>query len=268
MRHRNSTLRDSTFSCVASLAIMLMPVTSTAHSNLVNLDTGVARSATQNRPFIRPIVGDDPVAIRDALERQHASITPPSVSDRVRSLIPGLAHERDQDPDLAAINLDRDVVFVVPISYGVRYRSEKQLLTINVDLASGDGQTGILLRKVTTGPRGQALAVAPEAKSKGYVQHVDIIELESGRDKRTIVHQRVRLSPTEYAETKGDLAIVLSGRLVQPYLTDRSDHADPSNEEPTDITIRTSSLHFRVHAIWLVNPSRGAVLSKSLKLSN
>lgn len=53
--------------------------------------------------------------------------------------------------------------------------------------------------------------------------------------------------------------------LAPPYLTDLRDHSDPSNDESTDITTRTSTLYTNIHAIWLVSPQRGIVLSKKLR---
>ena len=88
-----------------------------------------------------------------------------------------------------------------------------------------------------------------------------------GESKKSTVHGRVTLSRAAYAEANGDFAIVLVGRLVPPYLDDQIDHSDPTDDEPTDITTRTSVLHVAIRAIWLVSPERGDVLSKSLHLS-
>lgn len=130
--------------------------------------------------------------------RRCTSARSPSLRDRVRGAVAGAAGRHGPtNPDLAAVGLDRDVTFVVPVRYGLRYRSRRQLLTLDVDLfdAERDGRDGILLHKVTTGPRGRGLVIAPEAKAKGYIQHVDIIELEAGQGKKTTVRSRMRLSP-------------------------------------------------------------------------
>ena len=68
-----------------------------------------------------------------------------------------MADKHGKDTDLAAVNLDREVTFLVPVSYGLRYQSQKHLLKVNVDPVDpdGEGRTGILLRKVITGPRGR-----------------------------------------------------------------------------------------------------------------
>ncbi|MBZ4275731.1 hypothetical protein LAN30_24315, partial [Mycobacterium tuberculosis] len=59
----------------------------------------------------------------------------------------------------------------------------------------------------------------------------------------------------------------LSGRLVRPYLTEHVEHAEPNNDEPTDITTRTSRLHLDVESISLVSRASGAVLLKKLSFS-
>ncbi|MCA7921198.1 hypothetical protein LGM35_01795 [Burkholderia cenocepacia] len=270
MFHRKFKLGCSRFACIVAVTTMLAPVAAHAEGEAVDGTTHVASAVDRDTSPARPIVGDDPVAIRNALQKVHVSTLPPSLRDRVRGAVAGAAGRHGPtNPDLAAVGLDRDVTFVVPVRYGLRYRSRRQLLTLDVDLfdAERDGRAGILLHKVTTGPRGRGLVIAPEAKAKGYVQHVDIIELEAGRGKKTTVRSRMRLSPAEYAQTRGDFALVFSGRLVRPYLTEQTEHADPSIEEPTDISTRISTLHMDLRDIWLVSPSSGVVVSKKLGLS-
>ena len=270
MFHRKFKLGCSRFACIVALTTMLAPVAAHAEGKGGDGSTHVASAVDHDTAPARPIVGDDPVAIRDALQKVHASTLAPSLRDRVRGAVAGAAGRHGPtNPDLAAVGLDRDVTFVVPVRYGLRYRSRRQLLTLDVDLfdAERDGRAGILLSKVTKGPRGRGLVVAPEAKAKGYVQHVDIIELETGQGKKTTVRSRMRLSPAEYAQTHGDFALVFSGRLVRPYLSEQTEHADPSIEEPTDISTRISTLHMDLRDIWLVSPSSGVVVSKKLRLS-
>lgn len=55
---------------------------------------------------------------------------------------------------------------------------------------------------------------------------------------------------------------------MPPYLKDLREHHDPTDEEPTDITTRTSTLYVNVHSMWLINPQSGMVLTKKLHLSN
>ncbi|OXI31339.1 hypothetical protein CFB89_17900 [Burkholderia sp. AU16741] len=269
MFHRKFKLGCSRFACIVAMTTMLAPVAAHAEGEVGDTPTHVASAVDHGASPARPIVGDDPVAIRDALQKVHASTLSPSLRDRVRGAVAGAAGRHDANPDLAAVGLDRDVTFVVPVRYGLRYRSRRQLLTLDVDLfdAERDGRAGILLHKVTKGPRGRGLVIAPEAKAKGYIQHVDIIELESGQGNKTTVRSRMRLSPAEYAQTHGDFALVFSGRLVRPYLTEQTEHADPSIEEPTDISTRVSTLHMDLRDIRLVSPSSGVVVSKKLRLS-
>jgi hypothetical protein len=223
-------------------------------------------SATSDVLSTRPFVGDDPVAIRDALTEQSINAKSPSLSDRTRNLIHVPVRKAPRELDLTKAYLDRDLAFVVPAPHGILYRSKTHLLTVNVDL-SGDTRGVILLKKTITGPRGRGLVVATEAKSKGYIQHIDLIELKSGKRSKTRVHGRMTLSQAAFSEANGDFAIVLMCSMAPPYLTDRRDHSDPSDDEPTDITTRTSTLYANIHAIWLVSPQRGIVLSKKLHLS-
>ena len=157
MFHRRSMLGCRNVACVVAVAIMLAPVATRAAADNVNETASVAPAVSANALPTRPIVGDDPVAIREALEKLHVKGASPSLSERVRGLIPGVADKHGKDTDLAAVNLDREVTFLVPVSYGLRYQSQKHLLKVNVDLVDpdGEGRTGILLRKVITGPRGR-----------------------------------------------------------------------------------------------------------------
>ncbi|WP_241022405.1 hypothetical protein [Burkholderia sp. Se-20373] len=255
--------------CAIAVAIMLAPAATRAAADTVNETASVAPAVSANTSLTRPIVGDDPVAIREALEKLHVKSASPSLSERVRGLIPGVADKHGKDANLAAVNLDREVTFLVPVSYGLRYQSQKHLLKVNVDLvdADGEGRTGILLRKAITGPRGRGLVIAPEAKAKGYIQQIDIIELDPGKDGKSTVRGSVKLSPAAYAQAQGGFVLALSGRLVRPYLTEHVEHAEPNNDEPTDITTRTSRLYLDVESISLMSRASGAVLLKKLSFS-
>ena len=246
---------------------MLTHVGMPANAAVVAPASGAGVSASKDASPV-DFVGDDPVAIRDALVKRGIKIDSPSLSERLRSLVHAPYDKTQRKLDLAGTGLDRDLTFVLPVHYGIRYQAEKRLLTVNVDL-SGDGTPGqILLKKTITGPRGRGLVVAGEAKSKGYIQRIDLIELDAGNTMKTTVHGRVRqMSRAALAKANDDFAIVLTGRLAPPYLSTRSAHTDPDNEEPTDITTTTSTLHFDIKSIWLVSPQRGVVLSKNLHLS-
>ncbi|CAE6714536.1 hypothetical protein R69619_01245 [Paraburkholderia nemoris] len=249
--------------CVLMLAEVGTQANAAAVPSAANIEASDVVSSSSGYPF----VCDDPVAIRDRMVNQHTSAGLPSLSDRFLSLIRIPTGNQRSNSDLAKANLARDVTFVVPASYGIRYQAEKHRLTVNADLSGDDNQAGILLKKTISGPSGRKLVVAPEARSKGFIQHIDIIELKAGDNKKTTIHGRVTLSPAAYAEANGDYAIVLKGHLVPPYFSDRIDHSDPTDDEPTDITTRTSRLYVDITAIWLISPQRGVVLSKALRLS-
>jgi len=262
-----SRLIRSTAVCVFACVSLLAHAGTSSEAAAVTEASGAETSASTGVLSTQPFVGDDPVAVRDALAKESRKANSPSLSDRVRKLIDVPTHTKPRDPDLTKAGLNRDLAFVVPAPYGILYRSKTHLLTVNVDL-SGDETPGvILLRKTITGPRGRGLVVAAEAKAKGYIQHIDLIELDSGEGKKSTVRGRVTLSPSAFSEANGDFAVVLICSLVPPYLNDRSEHSDPTNEEPTDITTRTSTLHANIRAIWLVSPQKGMVLSKKLHLS-
>ncbi|MFM0198679.1 hypothetical protein PQR53_02220 [Paraburkholderia fungorum] len=267
MSHLKSTPVHAKTACVLVLMAMLAQVGTPANAVTVNQAADVETSASTQFSAGRPFVGDDPVAIRDTLANQHIHVAAPSLRDRVQNLIPIPTHKQHPNSDLAAVNLDRDLFFLVRAPYGIRYRTETHQLTVNADLSGGENQRGILLKETTTGPSGRGLVIAPEAKSKGFIQHIDLIELESGESTKATVRGRATLSRTAYDEANGDFAIVLVGRLAPPYLIDQSNHSDPTDDEPTDITRRISGLYVNVHAIWLVSPQRGIVLSKTLRLS-
>ncbi|MGF6880311.1 hypothetical protein [Paraburkholderia sp. MM5477-R1] len=267
MADLKTVLVRSNAACALICMSLLAHAGTSADSATVTHATEPEISASADVLSTRPFVGDDPVAIRDALADQSFSANSPSLSDRIRNLIHVPVLKAPSDLDLPKASLDRDLAFVVPAPYGIRYQSKTHLLTVDVDLSEDDNPGVILLKKTITGPRGRGLVVAPEAKAKGYIQHIDLIELKSGERSKTRVHGRVTLSQSAFYEANGDFAIVLRCSMAPPYLTDRREHSDPSNDEPTDITTRTSTLYTNIHAIWLVSPQRGIVLSKKLHLS-
>jgi hypothetical protein len=248
--------------CVPILAHAASPVATSAASAA----SAVASAATEDILSARPVVGDDPVAIRDALAKQSIHGNAPSLRDRLRALIP--SRKAPHNLDLTKASLDRELVFVVPIPYGVLYRSKTHVLTIDADLASEDAPGAVLLKKTVTGPNGRGLTVAAEAKAKGYIQQIDLIGLKPDATSKTRIHGRLTLPPSTFAKVDGDFAIALMCSLSQPYLSDRREHSDPTDDEPTDITTRTSILYADIQAVWLISPQTGMVLSKSLHLSN
>ena len=262
-----SMLVRSTAACVFVCASSLAHAENAAKSAIAGHSPPAELAASAGAPSTQPFVGDDPVAIRNALAKLPLKAGAPSLSERVRSLVHIPVGGKPHDMNLAKVGLDRELTFVIPASYGILYQSSTHRLTVDVDL-SGDDVPGLIqLQKTVTGPRGRHLVVAPEAKAMGYVQHIDRIELAVGERHETSVKGHVALSQALFDETTGDFAIVLKCGLTPPYLTEAREHSDPSNDEPTDITTRTSTLHATIHAIWLVSPQHDIVLSKKLHLS-
>lgn len=256
-----------TLACLATLAHAAAPqgaAATTTHASAAAAETAsAAPSALSSAPF----VGDDPVAIRNALAKETHHIYSPSLTTRIEKLI-HVPQKAPHDVALAKAHLDRELAFIVPVPYGALYRSRSHLLTVDVDLAADDTPGVILLKKSVIGPSGRGLVIAPEAKAKGYIQKIDLIELKADDgESKTKVHGRLTLTSSAFAATNGDFAIALICSLTPPYLSDKREHSDPSDEEPTDITTRTSTLYANVDAVWLVSPSQGTVLSKKLHLS-
>lgn len=211
---------------------------------------------------------DNPVAIRNTLAKQPAQTGSPTLRERVGKLLTLPGHTPPRDPNLANIGLDRELVFMVPVPYGVLYESKTHELTVDADLSGDDMPGTILLRKTVKGPSGRDLVIAPEAKAKGYIQHIDLIELKTNGHGKTLIHGRYAVPQAVFAKAHGDFAVELRCMLVAPYLKDQHEHSDPTDENPTDVTTRTSTLYADVHAIWLVSAQTGTVLTKKLRLSN
>ena len=221
--------------------------------------------------------GDDPEHVRDALSGHPSPGQPTSITSRVRAFLshPFRKWEHGASAASAASQVstksnaqsDRTFVFVIPVSYGVRYQSKKKMLTVNVSLAAPEEPEAILLKQTVKGQSGRKLVVAPEAKAKGFVQTFDVIQLRQEGAPRTTVNGRALLPAFDHEHGNGDFAIVLICTLEPPYLMDDVEHSAPTDEEPTDITRRTSTLHANVQAVWLVNRKDSTVLAKGLRLS-
>ncbi|MGA7780118.1 MAG: hypothetical protein WCA85_20725 [Paraburkholderia sp.] len=213
-------------------------------------------------------VRDDPVAVRNTLAREPIHAASPTLRERIDKLITLPGHAAQHDNNLAKVGLDHELVFVVPAPYGVVYESKTHELTVDADLSGDDRPGAILLAKSVKGPSGRELVIAPEAKAKGYIQHVDIIELRTQGHGKTMIHAHFPVSQAAFDKTHGAFAVELRCALMPPYLKDLREHHDPTDEEPTDITTRTSTLYVNVHSMWLINPQSGMVLTKKLHLSN
>jgi hypothetical protein len=228
--------------------------------------------------------GDDPEHVRDALSghvRPGSSSVAPSIANRVRSFIEhplrpfhgarqaSSAHAASAANAASGVpaqaQTSRTFLFVVPAPYGVRVEARRKLLSVNVSLASPEDSGAILLRQTVKGQSGRKLAIAPEAKAKGFVQTFDTIQFRTGDSTRTTVKGRM-LAPDLGDASSTDFAIVLVCTLEPPYMTERNEHSDPTDDEPTDITRKTSTLQGVVDAVWLIDRKDGAIISKRLRL--
>jgi hypothetical protein len=223
--------------------------------------------------------GDDPEHVRDALSGHltpAAASRAPSVASRVRSFIQHplrqLRHGESASAVLAASDsaqapqANRTFFFVIPASYGVRYEVGRQLLSVDMSLASPEEPGAILLKQSVTGQSGRKLVIAPEAKAKGFIQTFDTIQFKTGAHTLTSVKGRTLAPKLDHA-SNGDFAIVLVCTLEPPYMTERTEHSDPTDEEPTDITRKTSTLLGVVDAVWLIDHKDGTIITKRLRLS-
>jgi hypothetical protein len=250
-----------------SAACVLLCVCAAARAQTAGATVTTPASAPVSIVVTPGFTGDDPAAVRDALARKFTDSKALSLTHRVEDFIADALPKTLHDAALMDAKLSRDLAFVVPASYGIRYRSKVHVMTVDVDLSDSDEPDTIVLKKTITGPRGRKLVVAAEAVSKGYIQTIDVIKLDPvNKHDKTTVHGRFVLSPSAFSAEEGDLALVLICRVVPPYLTETKEHTDPSNEEPTDITTHTATIHANVGEIWLVNPEKGIVLAKGLHL--
>jgi hypothetical protein len=191
---------------------------------------------------------------------------PRTLSSRFHELLAKFPRGVSQNASAAQAMRERDYIFIVDAPIGILYRSKTRLLKVDVPLADDDRPGYIMLKKTVKGVSGRGLVIAPDAKAKGYVQNVDRIDLEvSGH--RATANGRLRLSQSAFDAANGDFAIALVCRLIPPYLTDARDHQEPTDEEPTDITKRTSTLHAEVQEVWLIDRSDHTVLSTKLNLT-
>ncbi|MDQ7982023.1 hypothetical protein QYH69_32890 [Paraburkholderia sp. SARCC-3016] len=215
-----------------------------------------------------PFHSDDPAAVRAALADKPEDGGKRTLRSRLHDLVAAIPHGAAAH-GAAASSADpaqRRFVFVVDAPLGILYRAKTRLLTVDVPLADDDRPGYIVLKKTVTGKSGRRLVIAPDAKAKGYVQHIDRIDLATS-GKRTTAHGRLRLSQTAFNAANGDFAVAIRCHLVPPYMTDVHAHQDPTDEEPTDITTRISTLHAEVDEVWLIDVSDGTVLTTKLSLT-
>lgn len=210
---------------------------------------------------------DDPVKVRDALVGQMPAAATQSLSERLRNLarepFDRVFHGRAATTE----NGQRAFLFMIPAPHGILYRSATHRLSVDVPLANDERPDVIQLYQKIVVPSGRGLVIAPDAKAKGYIQNIDLITLQTEGATKTVARGRIMLSQALFENADDNFAIVLVCTLEPPYLTETREHSDPTDDEPTDITRRTSTLHASVQAVWLVNRKDGSVLDKELHLA-
>ncbi|ACC72827.1 hypothetical protein PPMP20_33995 [Paraburkholderia phymatum] len=209
---------------------------------------------------------DDPVKVRDMFASQISTGETHSLTERIRKLAREPYDRFVHGRAATAGNAQRTFLFMIPAPHGILYRSSTHMLSVNVPLASDDDPDVIQLYQSIEGPRGRGLVIAPDAKAKGFIQKIDSIELATA-GKKTTARGRLKLPQASFEQADDNFAIVLVCTLEPPYLTETREHSDPTDEEPTDITRRTSTLHANVQAVWLVNKKDNTVLAKGLHLA-
>jgi hypothetical protein len=223
-----------------------------------------AASAEATPEFIAP---DDPVKVRDTLAGQTPGAATQSITERLRTL----ARERFDrifHKNAAATQTgERTVLFMIPAPHGILYRENVHRLSVNVSLSTDEHPDTIQLYQNVEGQSGRGLVIAPDAKAKGYVQKIDLIQLKTDGAARTSVRGRLYLPQDAFDKADDNFAIVLVCSLEPPYLIEQREHTDPTDEEPTDITRRVSTIFASVQAVWLVNQKDGSVLYKGLSLA-
>ena len=266
--------------CALSCATVSASATVTADAraaSAVETASGVSGQGIMSANALAPnFSGDDPEHVRDALAGHPAPGQPSSITSRVRAFLSHPFRKSQQGAQQGASaaagasqtrgQADRTFTFVIPVSYGVRYLSKQKVLTVNVSLAAPENPDAILLKQTVKGQSGRKLVVAPEAKEKGFVQTIDVIQLRPEDGIKTTVRGRMMLPGFDRERGNGDFAIVLVCTLAPPYLTDDIEHSAPTDEEPTDITRRTSTLNGSVDAAWLIDRKDGTIITKRLRL--
>jgi hypothetical protein len=253
---------------IGAFAVLSAQAASTAAPS--NGASQAAATANSDVVVTPGFTGDDPAIIREVLARKHFDRegNPHSVTNRIKDFVGAALPRSLRERALNDGDLGRELAFVLPAPYGIHYRSKTHVMTVDVGVSDADYPDELILKKTVTGKRGRNLVVAAEAKAQGYIQKIDLVELDAtGKHGETTVHGRFVLPEETYTQSNGKLAIVLLCRVVPPYLSETSEHSDPTDDEPTDITTRTSTLHAKVDDIWLINQEKGIVLTKGLRLT-
>ncbi|WP_321574201.1 hypothetical protein [Paraburkholderia franconis] len=251
--------------CMGAAAYGATNASKNATTNAASKAVEPEASGTTSMP--EHVTADDPVKVRDALAGQMPAAATQSLSERIRNLARQPFDRIFHGHAATTENGQRTFLFMIPAPHGILYRSATHRLSVNVPLASDEHPEAIQLYLNIVGPRGRGLVIAPDAKAKGFIQNIDLIQLKTEGAAKTVARGRLMLSQEAFENAGDNFAIVLVCTLEPPYLTETSEHSDPTDEEPTDITRRTSTLHASVQAVWLVNQKDGSVLGKGLSLA-
>ncbi|WP_299713846.1 hypothetical protein [Caballeronia sp.] len=112
-----------------STACALLCVCATATAQAQSASSAVAASGrTEDVAPVSIVVtpgftGDDPVAVRDALARKFTDSKARTFAHRVEDLIGDALPKTLHNSALTDAKLSRDLAFVVPAPFGIRYRS-------------------------------------------------------------------------------------------------------------------------------------------------
>ncbi|SAL42373.1 hypothetical protein AWB71_02205 [Caballeronia peredens] len=282
--YRRSGRSGRSVAACAACALLCWPVATLAAqttgnqaASSVDVASGASAPGILSAQSLPPdFSGDDPEHVRDALAGHPAPGQPSSITSRVRAFLSRPFRKWEQGASAASAasgsqaqrnaQAERTFVFVIPVSYGVRFQSKKKVLTVNVSLSAPETPDAILLKQTVKGQSGRKLVVAPEAKAKGFVQTFDVIQLKSAGSAKTTINGRAVLPNFDHKHGNGDFAIVLICTLAPPYLMDDVEQSAPTDEEPTDITRRTSTLNGSVDAAWLIDRTDGSIVTKRLHL--
>lgn len=256
------TLGVAMMLCVnASAATATAATTSKAASSPASTRAASTVATPEN------ITPDNPVKVRDALADQTPGAAKQSITERLRSLAREPFDRIFHGRTATAQNDERMVLFMIPAPHGILYRESAHRLSVNVPLSTDDHPDTIELYQKVEGQSGRGLVIAPDAKAKGYVQRIDLIQLKMASTTKTVARGRLYLSQDAFDKADDNFAIVLVCSLEPPYLIEQREHSDPTDEEPTDITRRVSTIFASVQDVWLVNQSDGSVLYKGLRLT-
>lgn len=183
------------------------------------------------------------------------------------SVVRELLDERRERAMLLAAGVPQ-TAFVLPLDQGVLYDRDRGRLSVHTDLSAG-GESRIVLSKHVEGRNGYKLTVAGEAESRGFVQTIDIADLDVARHRgQRSLALSMKMDGNTFHRVENSLAVALIGSPRRPYLREIDAREEPSDEDPTLKHIHRTTVYFRLEGIWLFDQHTGEVLSKRVRLTN